>query len=158
MPQNERDFELLSGYVAGPPLRPAPEAVEAFKRMASESSDFAPSLPMVCWLLGIADSDIPLVVFSLRSGRLPPWRLMPWTTGGVLAEVRPRVVAPLFDALLDDGVQAFGVAVDLMGMYSSGPSTSLRTFGRNFASTPRSSCSWRRASCTGFRAITLWSS
>ena len=119
VPQGERDFELLSGYVVG--LSGAfPEAVEAFKRRASESSDFAPALPLVCWRLGIADSDISLVVSALRSGRLPPWPLMHWTTGGVLAKIRPHVVAPLFDAMLDDGVQAFGVAVDLMGMYSFG--------------------------------------
>ena len=117
VPQGERDFELLSGYVGG--LSGAfPEAVEAFKRKASESSDFAPALPLICWRLGIADSDIPLVVSALRSGRLPPWPLMHWTTGGVLSKVRPHVVAPLFDAMLDDGVQAFGVAVDLMGMYA----------------------------------------
>ena len=119
VPQGERDFELLSGYLGG--LSGVfPEAVEAFKRKASESSDFAPALPLVCWRLGIADSDIPLVVCALRSDRLPPWPLMHWTTGGVLSKVRPHVVAPLFDAMLDDGVEAFGVAVDLMGMYSFG--------------------------------------
>ena len=119
VPQDERDFELLSGYFGG--LSGAyPEAMEAFKRSASESSDFAPALPLICWRLGIADSDIPLAVSALRSGRLPPWPLMHWTTGGVLAKVRPHAVAPLFDAMLDDGVQAFGVAVDLIGMYSFG--------------------------------------
>ena len=119
VPRAERDFDLLSGYVVG--LSPAfSNSVEAFKREASESSDFALALPLVCWRLGVADSDIPIVVAAFRSGRLPPWTLMQWTMGGVLAEVRPHVVAPLFDALLDDGVRAFGVAVDLMGMYSFG--------------------------------------
>ena len=117
VPEAEREFDLLSGYLGG--LSGAfPETVEAFKQEASESSDFAPALPLVCWRLGLADSDVPLVVSALRSSRLPPWPLMQWTTGGVLGKLRPPVVAPLFDAMLDDGVQAFGVAVDLMGMYS----------------------------------------
>ena len=119
LPEDERDFELLSGYLTGMAGK-YPEVVDSFKRKASLSPELAPALPIVCWRLGITPSDIELVISALEAGLLPPWRLMQWTLGGVLAKVPASAVTPLFDRMLDRSVDAFHVAVELMGMYAYG--------------------------------------
>ena len=116
-PREDRDFDLLSGYLVG--INDAfPEEVASFKARAAESNVLAPGLPLVCWRLGIDASDIPLVLSALHAGRLPPWRLMQWTLGGMLDAVEEPAVAPLFDALLDHSARGYAVALDLIGMYS----------------------------------------
>ena len=115
--ERDRDFDLLSGYLEG--INNAfPREVELFKTRAAESDVLAPALPLVCWRLGIVASDIPFVLSAFRAGRLPSWRLMQWTLGGVLGEVEARAVAPLFDALLEDDEDGYAVALDLIGMYA----------------------------------------
>lgn len=117
LPQEARDFDLLSGYLVGI-NDDLPEEVASFKRRAAESDVLAPALPLVCWRLEIVASDIPLVLAALHTGRLPPWRLMQWTLGRVLDVVEASAVAPLFDELLDHSVEGYAVALDLMGMYA----------------------------------------
>ena len=115
--REDRDFDLLSGYLVG--INDAfPEEVASFKKRAAESDVLALGLPLVCWRLGIVPSDIPLVLSALHAGRLPPRRLMQWTPGRVLHAVEARAVAPLFDALLDHSAQGYAVALDLIGMYA----------------------------------------
>ena len=116
-PENERNFDLLTGFVAGL-ARGHIEAVDAFKLRTTLSPDLAPSLPHVCFPLGISASDIDLVIGALQAGLLPPWQLTKWSYGGVLAKVPAPAVAPLFDAMLDHSAEGFVVAVDLMGMYA----------------------------------------
>ena len=112
-PESERNFDLLSGYVAGI-SEDCPDIVEALKQRAAQSPGLAPALPLVCWRLGIIASDIDLVIDGLRAGRLPPPALMQWTSGRVLAEVPAPLVAPLVDVVLDHGAEAFVVALGLM--------------------------------------------
>ena len=117
LPREDRDFDLLSGYLVG--INDAfPEEVASFKERAAESDVLALGLPLVCWRLGIVAADIPLVLSALHADRLPPWRLMQWTPGRVLHAVEARAVAPLFDALLDHSAQGYAVALDLIGMYA----------------------------------------
>ncbi len=116
-PESERNFDLLTGFVAGL-AKGHIEAVDAFKQRAARSPDLAPSLPQVCFPLGISASDIKLVIDALQAGLLPPWRLTQWAYGGMLARVPAPAVAPLFDAMLDHSAEGFVVAVDLMGMYA----------------------------------------
>ena len=117
LPQEHRDFDLLSGYLVGINNEFC-EEVELFKERAAESDVLAPALPLVCWRLEIVASDIPLVLSALHANRLPPWRLMQWTLGRVLDPVEAPAVAPLFDALLDHSVEGYAVALDLLGMYA----------------------------------------
>ena len=117
LPQEDRDFDLLSGYLVGI-NNEFPEAVELFKERAAESDVLAPALPLVCWRIGIVASDIPLVLSALHAGRLPPWRLMQWTLGRALDAVEAPAVASVFDALLDHSVEGYAVALDLIGMYA----------------------------------------
>ena len=117
LPEGDRDFDLLSGYLIG--INDGfPEEVASFKERAAESDVLAPAVPLVCWRLGIVASDIPLVLSALHAGRLPPWRLMQWTLGGVLRAVEAPAVAPVFDALIDHSVGGYAVALDLIGMYA----------------------------------------
>ena len=116
-PESERNFDLLTGFVAGL-AKGHIEAVDAFKQRAARSPDLAPSLPQVCFPLGISASDIKLVIDALQAGLLPPWRLTKWSYGGMLAGVPAPAVAPLFDAMLDHSAEGLVVAVDLMGMYA----------------------------------------
>ena len=124
MPENERNFDLLTGFVAGL-AKFHPEAVATFKRRVARSSDLAPSLPQICFPLGISASDIELTIGALQAGLLPARCLYKWSFGGVLAKVPASSVTPLFDILLDHSAEGYVVAVDLMGMYAFGEPDSL---------------------------------
>ena len=117
VPENDQDFDLLSGYLVGI-SNDYRDEVERFKERAAESDVFAPALPLVCWRLGIGASDIDLVLSALAAGRLPPWRLMQWTLGGRLDQVEAHAIAPLFDALLDHSAHGYVVALELIRMYA----------------------------------------
>ena len=116
-PENERDFELLAGFVAGM-SDVDPDIVARFKHRLATSPELAPAFPVVCWRLGIEPSDIDLAIAAIDRGILPPWRLTEWGLGNALADLHPGQVAPLFDALLGLGRDGFSVAVDLIGMYA----------------------------------------
>ena len=116
VPEDERDFDLLTGYLVG--INEAyPEKVELLKERAAASEVLAPALPLMCWRLRIVATDIELVLSAFRADLLSPWHLMQWCGGGVLAEVEAHAVAPLFDALLDHSIDGYAVALDLLSMY-----------------------------------------
>ena len=116
-PEEQRDFNLLAGYLER--LRDEHAAtVETFKQRAAGDPDLAPALPFICFRLGIVASDIDLVLSALHTGLLPPWRLTYWSGGGALKPVAAQAVAPLFDALLDYSAEGYRYALELMAMYA----------------------------------------
>jgi DNA-binding transcriptional regulator YiaG len=119
VPPKERNFSLLAGYFAGLNERD-PMAVEVFKQKASSSPVFAPALPLVCWVMGIKDSDVPLVCAALAAGLIPPFMMAQWQLGGVLAKLPPRAAAPLFDQMLKMGDRAYSIGLTLIVMYVHG--------------------------------------
>ncbi len=119
IPEGERNFDLLSGYAAGIG-DDHPDVVSDIKRQAAQSSDLAAALPLICWRVGITPSDIELAVAALHAGLLDPWRLAQWGSGRALDRVPAPAVEVLLDAMLDHSAEAFGVGMDLMGMYAHG--------------------------------------
>ena len=117
VPEGERNYDMLSGFLTGLAQR-YPDAVEEFKKEAAASRDLAPILPQVCIHLGISESDVQLAIDALQAGTLAPWRLNQWSLGGVLKRLPATAVAPLFDVMFYHSSDAFGEAVELMGMYS----------------------------------------
>ena len=118
-PDDERNFDLLCGFVKG--LSPRdPDAVTVFKSHVAQSAYLAPALPAICSHLGLVASDIQLAINALRSGSLPPWSLRHWSMGGVLSTLPIGSVAPLFDELRGHGIQGLFVAIDLIGMLAHG--------------------------------------
>ena len=111
---DERNFDLLSGYVAGMVLDHL-NVVDTFKQRVAQSSELAPAFPLICSRVGIAASDVEMAISSLQAGLLPPWRLTQWS--GTLSQVSASTVVPLFDAMLDYSVDSFVVCIDLMGKY-----------------------------------------
>ena len=87
IPEEERNFDLLSGYITGI-AEMHPELASDFKQRAVRSPELAPALPLICWRLGITPSDIGLIIGAFQEDLVPAWRLMQWMSGGVLA--RPR--------------------------------------------------------------------
>lgn len=118
-PEDERNVDLLSGFLAGL-AKEHPREVRDFKQRAARSPELAPAFPYICLRLGIDASDIQLAIDALQAGLLPPGQLNYWSFGGVLAEIPAPAVAPLFDTMLEHSAEAFGVAVELIGMYAHG--------------------------------------
>ena len=143
-PEDERNFELLSGYLTGM-ARKCLEVVDSFKQRAARSPELAPALPLVCWRLGITSSDIELVMRALEADLLPPWGLMQWTFGGVLARVPASAVAPFFDRMLDHSGEAFDVAVNLMGMYAYGAPEKLEDMRSQIRKCAKNLTRWERS-------------
>ena len=88
LPQEDRDFDLLSGYLVGINNKFS-EEVELFKERAAESDVLAPVLPLVCWRLRDRRFRHSFsVVGPLRGSVVPseidavdPWRSAPSSRG-----------------------------------------------------------------------------
>ena len=143
-PEDDRNYDLLSGYVTGI-ATDYPDVVEVLKRRAARSPELAPALPLICWRLGIGSSDIELVIGALQTNLLPPSQLMQWTLGGELAEVPATAVAPLFDAMLDHDAESFGIAIELMGMYAYGAPERLDDLRPQIRRSVENVTGWRRS-------------
>ena len=117
VPEDERDFDLLSGYLAGS-AESHPGIVDDLKRRAARSPDLAPALPLICRRLGVTPFDIGLVIGAFQAGLVPARWMEEWSLGGALSALPATALPPLFDTLLDHGAEAFAVAVVLMRMYA----------------------------------------
>lgn len=119
-PDEDRNFDLLSGFLKGLSERDA-DVVAVFKRRIAESDDLARALPAVCSRLGIVEDDVRLAIDALRSGALPPWWLRQWAVGSVLSPLPDGLLALLFDELCErHGGEGVLVVVELMGMLAHG--------------------------------------
>ena len=142
-PDEIRNYSLLSGFIAGL-SKNYPVAVDAFKKRAARMRELAPAVPQVCWRLGITASDIQLVVRALESGLLPPWRLNQWAVGGILAEVSAPALGSLFDTMIEHSDEAFGQAVDLMGMFVHGEPEKLDSLRPQVVKVAEYATRWKR--------------
>ena len=118
-PEDQRNFDLLSGFVTGLAAG-HPSDVDVFKQRAVRSRELAPAFLRVCLRSGITRTDIQMATAALKDGLLPPHHFLWWSFGGKLAEVSAPEVAPLFDSMLDHKAEGFMMAVRLMGMYAHG--------------------------------------
>ena len=116
-PEDERNHDLLSGFVTGL-ARNHPKAVLVFKQRAARSFELAPVLPQIWGRLGIDASDVHLAIEALQDGMLPPLRLSEWLHPWVIAELPAPEIAPLFDTMLNHGAEGFTATVDLMHKYA----------------------------------------
>ncbi len=115
-PASQRNLDLLAGFATG--LNEFyPDAVDEFKGLVVRSPELAPAFPLICSQIGIAASDIPLAIRALEEGILPANSLRHWYFGAKLADMPASAVAPLFDAMLEHSVEAFTLAVELIGSY-----------------------------------------
>ena len=119
VPENERNYDLLSGFVIGL-AESHPNDMDMFKQRAARSRELAPAFLRVSSRFGITGSDISMATGALQDGILPPRNFTEWSFGGKLAEVSAREVAPLFDTMLEHSAEGFTEAVHLMGMYAYG--------------------------------------
>ena len=117
VPEEERNFDLLVGYLTG--IAGSDRAVvEEFKQRAAESPVLAPALPLICGALGVADEDAALLKSALQAGLLSPQWLTWQTIGQGLADAPAAVAAPLFDVMIEHSSEGFAAALDLMGLYT----------------------------------------
>ncbi len=116
-PDNERNYDLLSGFVIGL-AEGHPNDMDMFKQRAARSRELAPAFLRVSWRFGITGSDIQMATGALQGGILSPRNFTEWSFGGKLNEVPAREVATLFDTMLDHSAEGFTEAVHLMGMYA----------------------------------------
>ena len=159
-PEGERNHDLLSGYVAGI-AKDCPDIVEALKHRAAQSPELAPGLPLLCWRLGIASSDIELVISALRADLLPPLALMQWISGGVLAKVPAPSVAPLIDVMLDHGAEAFAVAMGLTESCARGTPGKIAGFRSQIRKSAENLTRWKQlrkqqGAAADFELIVHW--
>ena len=115
IPESERNFELLAGYVAGLAER-QPAFFDTYKEELIRSSELSPAFPIISVRLGITPSDIELAVWAMKEGALDPRQLGIWSYGSVLSEVPGPTFGTLIDAILDHSPEGFQVAVEMMGM------------------------------------------
>lgn len=114
VPASDRNYDLLSGFVAGFPARFHDEA-EAFRTRAVGSPDLAPAFPRICRRAGLTPRDVTRAIDALDRGTLSPWDLHHWAFAWVLDKVPPAAVALLLDAMLDHNAPSFGLAVTMLG-------------------------------------------
>ena len=142
VPEPERNYALLSGYVAAL-AEDHPDVVSAFKSKAARSGDLAPTLPLICAQLGITQPDVRLAILAIRDGHLSPWRLTRWGVLGGLDALPAATVASLLDAMLDQSAQGYEGAVELMGLLSHNALEKLEEFTPQIVKVARQAPSWR---------------
>ena len=142
VPEEERNHELVSGFVVGL-AKVRPREVNSFKSRASQSRELVPAQLRVSFVLGLTRSDIQLAMGALQDGLLPPQQFNQWSFGGKLAEVSAPDVAPLIDVLLEHSPEAFSQAVNLMGMYSFGAPEKLLDLRPQVLKMAENACRWR---------------
>ena len=149
VPEDERSFDLLAGYV-GWLATHRPGEAEAFKLRAAASPDLAPALPQLCVDPGVSPSDVTLMLNAVQAGVLPPQRIALLSFGGVLAGLDASDLAPLTDVMLDLSAEAYAVALDLMAMYAFGDLERLNGLRRQVVHAAESAGRW--ASVRGMHA------
>ena len=115
IPEPDRNFELLKGYVAGIAER-QPAFPVKYKEQLIRSPELSPAFPIISVRLGITPSDIELAVRALKEGALEPRHLGIWAYGSVLSEVPAPTCGTLIDAILDHSHAGFPVAVEMMSL------------------------------------------
>ena len=143
-PVDERNYDLLAGYVTGIAEK-YPDVAETLKRRAARSPELAPALPSICWRLGVTLSDIELVISALQADLLPPGRLTHWTMGKALDQVPVPAIASLLDTMFDHGAEAFAVAVALMGMYAHDAPSKLENLRLQVRNSAENCAQWERS-------------
>ena len=120
VPVNERNLDLLIGYMSGIKSR-NPERFREFKQQALKSPVLAPVLPGLTRSTGISFEDVDMVIEVLEAGLITHEEMIEWKYGEALSKLRPTEVAPLFDLMLKkEDPLLFAVAIDLMFSYSYG--------------------------------------
>ncbi len=120
VPVNERNLDLLIGYISGIKSR-NPERFRKFKQQALKSPILAPVLPGLTRSTGISSEDVDMVIEALEAGLITHEEMIEWKYGEALSKLRPAEVAPLFDLMLKkEDPLLFAVAVELMFFYSYG--------------------------------------
>ena len=114
VPASDRNYDLLSGFVAGL-AEQFVEEVEAFKTQAVGSPDLAPAFPKVCKRIGLSAEDISRAADALDRRTLSAWDLHHWAYTWVLDRVPASAVASLIDVLLDHSAPSFALAVTILG-------------------------------------------
>ena len=117
VPAQYRDLGLLSGLVSRL-AADHPQYEVQLKQLIAGRPEFAPAFPFLCLRMGIRASDISVAIEALDEGRLSAGHLQCWALGGELAKLPAGTVAPLFDAMFSHSAEAYGVALDLMQMYT----------------------------------------
>ena len=117
VPGPERDLGLLLGYVSRI-ATDFPAFEDQLKQFIAGHPELASGLPQLCLRMGIKESDVVLAVEALAAGHLRAGHLRWWASGGELAKLPTDAVGPLFDAMLTHSPEAYGVALDLIQMYS----------------------------------------
>lgn len=154
VPESERDYSLLSGYVTGL-AENHPDMVSAFKSRAARSADLAPTLPLICAKLGITQPDVRLAIQAIRDGHLSPWRLTRWGVFGELAALPATTVASLLDAMFDLNAKGYAAAVELMGHLSHNAPERLEEFTLQIVKVARNAPSGKVMRAEGIRDTTM---
>ena len=163
-PDDVRSYELLSGYVVGL-VQSRPHLLKAAKDRVARSRELAPALPRIFQLLGtrheITESDVELVIDAVRGSRLSPLAFGQGFFGAVLRSVRPGVVRPLFDLLIDHSEAAFSEAVQMIDTYVYGDTHRLEDLRPQIRRIAERVARWDRIShvdmlCGCFETIMNW--
>ena len=141
-PENERNYDLLSGFVMGL-AKGHPNELDIFKQRAARSRELAPAFLRVSWRFGITKSDIEMGIGALQDGLLTPRNFAEWSFGGKLAEISAREVATLFGTMLDHSAEGFTEAVHLMGMYAYGAPEKLEGLRPEVLKLAENAARWR---------------
>ena len=118
-PDDERNFNLLIGYMEGLAQRD-PEELEKFKKEAAKSPVFAPVLPQITSRTGIGREDAAAAVECMKSGLIKPGEMEPWGYTRHLFGLETDAARRLFNFMLEKNEPSFfSAAICLMEAYAS---------------------------------------
>jgi hypothetical protein len=117
VPSTTRNLSLIGGMVYGVRDTEPALADTVISRFASDA-ELVWGVPYLTVAAGVTPARLPLVVELAREKRIPAWHFSHFAAGRALYELSPGEVAPLLLSLLRSGGDYWGVALDLIGMFS----------------------------------------
>lgn len=140
-PEAERNYGLLVGYINGIAAE-EPTVVQELKQRAAKSSVLALTLPWMCSILGVTQTDVTMMVEALQGGVLSPRWLTSQTIGRDLRDAPPQMVVPLLNAMLEHSGEGYAAALDLLGLYVHGDHDKLESFRPQIRRIAESALRW----------------
>jgi|SRR5271165_2514801 len=116
IPKEKKNAALLGGLLSSAEKRD-PAMVDRKLDAVAGDSDLVELLPWLTAQTSIEIRDLERIAVALRAGSITPDSVRMLSMGSVLSHLAPADVAPLIDALIDDGTGGYWVAVEIMGMY-----------------------------------------
>ena len=117
IPKERKNVALIGGLLSSAE-KLDPDMVDRKLDALASDSELISFLPWLTAQTSIETRDLDRILAGLRVGSIAPGHVRILAMGSVLSHLSPTELAPLIDALLDNGAGGYWAATEIMAMYA----------------------------------------